>query len=632
MATKTADTHGKTKAAPIDIDALADAYLTHQIHHAIASLGEPAKIADIARAIDDEAISLGLIRHTLTRTPSRFIPIDRRWDVSTRYLDKQRPAQRLLEEIVSNFDAPVSAWDAAHEFATVSGRTAEGVLVTVERMLRGSKRFTELTVDGNSRYVPASWLLDTNVDYLTDEQVLFYNFLGETAAKPFKSVSLDWVEDPVGSVEKLLHKVSEKAPRIIENRLVQFLAFKALGEDFDARALYATLLETDRLVVFPGHRWIDPETVQTFRNLFIQRANDLADLPEEEIEVEEAAPLIIGEDELIELDQTIEEAGDRGVRTTTLLQDVYEIAPGDRTFSTDVQTLFDALRAHPDRFDWVGYDRFRLAGSLPPYIGQVPESLRFPVIAQIETPEGDLLDQMLDGEGFERGLEREVLNSLAQDVNDQEPTDQTVWPEGVSADSQSIELVLKAHHKEIGTFPMCQIPFGFLATEPSVVEITFRDKSGNSHQVFADYNTQLLYGLGLFDLYAEIPAESGAIIRIEKTNIPGEFLFTATGDTHADVFVAPERLEQLQNYRSEIEAGPTLSTHDIVRFVLEHSNSTMSYLTLLTEVNIVRRVTRRQLASILSAWSGFAHRSGTWSYDAKKAAQGFNKSRRKYAL
>jgi len=45
---------------------------------------------------------------------------------------------------------------------------------------------------------------------------------------------------------------------------------------------------------------------------------------------------------------------------------------------------------------------------------------------------------------------------------------------------------------------------------------------------------------------------------------------------------------------------------------------------------MVRRVSRRQLASILSAWTGFVHRAGLWSFDAKKASQGFNKSKRKY--
>ncbi len=627
-------TTAPSKPVQPSLDAVADEYLVHRLHQAIVSHGEPVKIADIARGIDDEAISMGLIRNTLTRYPQRFLSIDRRWDINTRYLDKQRPAQRLLEEIVANYAAPITAWDAAHEFALVSGRTPEGVLATIEKIFRGSGRFAELTVSGNPRYVSSTWLLDTSDDYLTDSDVLFYNFLPADAPDAYASLKLDWENDPVTAVETLLQKTSAKTPRIIDNRLVQYLAFKALGEDFDARALYGELLASDRLVVLSEHRWSDPETVQALRNYYIERAQSLAELPEEEeAEVEESTPLNVSEDDLLEFDHIIADADEKAVRATFLLQEVFEIGAGDRTFANDIQTVIDSLRSRPERFTWVGYDRFRAPDSLPLYIGQVPESLLFPVVPQIETLDGDLMDQMLDDEGFERGLEREVLSSVAQDANDQEPSENTVWPDGVSADSTTIDLVLKAHHKEIGTFPLCQIPQGFLATEPNIVELTLRDKNGSSFQAFADYDTQLIYGIGLFELYGEIAADSGAVIRLEKTNIPGEFLFINTGETHADIYVSPERTAQLQAYRNDVvEAGPTVSSYDIVKYVLESSNSAKSYLALLTETNIVRRVSRRQLASILSAWSGFSHKSGLWTFDSKKATAGFNKAKRKYTI
>lgn len=640
MATKTSSkkTDKKESAQPSARPAqagaaggLAQDYLIHKIHLAIANQDGPARIADIVRGIDEEDITLGLVRHTLAGHPARFVAIDRRWDIATRYADRSRPVQRLVAEIVAGYGTPISAWELAHELAIVLGRSREGTEAMAERVLASSGHYVGIMDDeGVKRYSPASWLLDTNDDYHGEDDILFYNYLPAGAADSYAKLTLDWEGDPAGSALQVIQDTPGQ-PRSVDNRLLLFLAWRSLGDDYDGASLYQAFADSEPLVLLPDHRWTDRQGLEAIRAALREQAQHLADLPEEEEpEPAEATPLSVTADDLDEMQRIVAASDERAVRAASLVESVYEIGPGDRTYKSDLETVLGTLRAHSDRFEWVGYDRFRAPGSLPPYIGQVPESLTFPQIPQIETPEGDLLDQMLDDEGFERGLEREILSPVAQDVNDQDSPEATIWPDGVSAESKSLQLILKAHHKEIGTFPLCQVPPGFFATEPEVVELTLRDEAGATHEVFADYQTQMLYGVGLFDLYASIPADSGAIITLEKTNTPGEFLFIHGNETDPDVYISPERMEQLQNYRAELEAGPTVATHDVVRYILEHSNQAMSYLLLLTELNVVRRTTRRQLASILSAWSGFVHRAGSWSYDAKKAAQGFNKAKRKY--
>lgn len=611
---------------------LAEEYLIHKIHLAIASQDGPARIADIVRAIGDEDISLGLVRHALTSHPARFVAIDRRWDIATRYADRSRPVQRLVQEIVSRYGAPISAWELAHELAIVLGRSREGTEAMAERVLASSGHYAGIMDnEGIKRYSPLSWLLDTNDDYHGENDILFYNYLSADAAGLYAGMSLDWEGDPAGAALQVIAKTPGQPPKSVDNRLLLFLAWRDLSDDYDGISLYQAFADSEQLVLLPDHRWTDRQGLDAIRAALRDQAQHLSQLPEEEEpEPVAATPLTVSADDLDEMFRIVSASEERAVRATTLVESVYEIGPGERTWKNDLETVLDTLRSHSDRFEWVGYDRFRAPGTLPPYIGQVPESLTFPQIPQIETPEGDLLDQMLDDEGFERGLEREILSQIAQDVNDQDPPEMTIWPEGVSAESRTLQLVLKAHHKEIGTFPLCQVPFGFFATSPEVVELTLRDETGAAYEVFADYRTQMLYGLGLFDLYAAIPADSGAIFTLEKTNTAGEFLFAHGNQTEPDVYISPERMEQLQSYRAELEAGPTVATHDIVRYILEHSNQAMSYLLLLTEVNVVRRTSRRQLASILSAWSGFVHRAGAWTYDAKKAAQGFNKAKRKY--
>ena len=81
--------------------------------------------------------------------------------------------------------------------------------------------------------------------------------------------------------------------------------------------------------------------------------------------------------------------------------------------------------------------------------------------------------------------------------------------------------------------------------------------------------------------------------------------------------------------RSETEE---LANFDLVREIMEHYRKGIEFVTLLTEVNIVRRVTRRMVASILSEYHCFFQRGGSWVYDAKKLSQGFDKSKRKYLV
>ena len=320
------------------------------------------------------------------------------------------------------------------------------------------------------------------------------------------------------------------------------------------------------------------------------------------------------------------------VRVSDVLTQVFELRPGSRTFEADTQTLTEYLRSQPDKFLWVGADRFRAPGTLPPYIGQIPESLTFPALPRFETADGEILDQLLADEGLEEGLQEEILDPVAQDVNDQEPPSRTRWPEGATAAAPRLRLALKAHHKEIGTFPLAQVPAGFFPTEPNIGELTLHDASGAAYPIYVDYDVQLIYGL--FDVYSEIAAESGAVVYLEKTDKPDEYRFVGENETDPGVFVSPARLEELLDFRTEVESGAPISTYDIVRRILDHygSKKGLSFLSLLTEVNLVRRTPRRLLASVLSGYSAFHPRAGRWTFDPKKEPEGFDKSKAEFIL
>ena len=639
MATKTAEKKTATKkgaanvvAAPDPTETLAGEVLLTLLHRALVRLGEPARIGEIVRETGEEAISLGLARHAMETHPRQFVAVDRRWDLATRYLDKQRPLERTLEELIGAYGGPIPAGEVAGELAQIYGRPREYFDDVAPRLLRGARFFP---IGGGLAFGLRSWLLDTTTSDREDD-ILFYNYLSADKLAPYQSVAktLDWEEDSADAARQI---VAATPGQPVDNRVIQYFAWKALGDDFEGAALYGSIAtQRETVLALPDHRWLLVEALEPLRGVWRAQAEHVATLAVEEpvasVAVDAPAkPLEITEEDLEDIRHFFEGREDI-VAVPDLLAHVFEIRPTIQSFTSDVQTLTDTLRARPDHFVWVGTDRFRAPGTLPPYLGQVPESLTFPTLPRFETADGEILDQMLADEAFEDGLLDEIREPVAQDVNDQEPDGQTRWPEGVGADSPRLRLVLKAHHKEIGTFPLAQIPRGFLPTEPNIVELTLRDAAGNGYPLYVDYDVQMLYGL--FDVYSEIAAESGAVVFLEKTEQSAEYRFVSENETDPGVFVSPARFEELTDFRSEVEGGAPISTYDIVRRILDHYGvkKGCSYLTLLTEVNLVRRTPRRLLASILSGYSAFHPRSNRWTFDAKREPEGFDKSKARFIL
>ncbi|MBV9850759.1 MAG: hypothetical protein JO250_13885 [Armatimonadetes bacterium] len=635
MATKTAEKKttkkaaAPTPAAAADpVETLAGEVLLTFLHRVLVRLGEPARVPEIVREIGDEAISAPLARRAMETHPRRFVAVDRRWDIAQRYLDRQRPQERTLEEVVAAYGAPLPLANAAGELAHVYGRPREHFEEVAPRLLRGPRFFP---VAEGLAYGLRAWLLDTSTE--REDDVLFYNYLSADTVAAFAPVvqGADWEADPLAAAHAL---VAAGGGLPMDNRLIQFFAWRALGEDFDPVALYDQMhAQSDILLALPDHRWLPSDALEPLRAVWRAQASQVAELAPEEPAAEiapaaPAKPLELTEEDLEEIAGYFE-GREEAVSVPALLTNVLELPASAGTFAQDAQTLTQALRARPDQFLWVGTDRFRAPDTLPPYIGQVPESLTFPALPRFETADGEILDQMLTDAAFEDDLKEAILDPVAQDVNDQEPGDRTRWPEGQTADAQRLRLVLKAHHKEIGTFPLAQIPFGFFPTEPNIVELTLRDAAGNAYPIYVDYDVQLVYGL--FDVYADIAADSGAVFHLERTDNPAEYRFVQANETDPGVFVSDARLGEMLDFRAEVESGP-VSTYDIIRRILDHYRKGASFLTLLTEVNLVRRTPRRLIASILSGYLAFHPRANRWTFDAKREPEGFDRSKTGYIV
>ena len=598
-------------------------YLEDQAYAALLGYKQPVRSAEIMGAIGKEEYSAKLVRHVLSASP-RFTQIDRRWDLEVRYEDKVKPMERLLREILVHFGAPMTTQQIANELASVYERPTDYYETMIPRMLSDEIKYFH-TSDG--LYGLREWLLDPEAD--NEDDVIFDNDLDEDEIYSLESAAskVDWAAEDLGaSANKFL--VAVKHP--VSNRMIGFLQWRALGDAFDPVASFEQLFKTARLVWMSDGKWANKHMVEEYNKILTTLTDHLSEevieeAPKAIVEkaevAEEVAPTLslnISERDLDEVVQIVSAKGE--AKLPLILETIFELSPRDAIYPVAAEGLSDAMRADP-RFTWVGAERWRMANLIPPHVTQVPAELAIPKL-MFETPEGERLDVELEDVGLEGILAKELHNPLVQDVGDQDPiTEQDELPPVESA-----RCVLTRHHKNLGTFPLCQIPKTFFPFGPHLVEVTVKE-GGKSRDIWANRDTGLVYDIGKF--YSDEMPQSGAIFELLKTEKQDEFEFVYEGKTEPLVAIPSGRIEELMAMADEAK---NLTTFELMTRLMPYHRKGVQFVTLFTEVNLVRRTTRRLVASVLSAHYAFYQRpkSPLWFFDEKKVDQGFKKAKRKY--
>lgn len=597
---------------PLTESQLAARYASDLVYRALIESGEPIKASEVSRAVARPDVDLRLARVVLA-TDTRMTAVDRKWTVWTRYIDTQNTLDRNVHRILNAFGQPVRIMHLANELHAVYGRPAEIYEDMLTRLAAKDSRYFLL---GEDYIAPTGWLLDTEPGL--DDEILFENFIEDGDVFPYveaaRTAGLGTQE--ATAITAFLNAVA----RPIKNKALQFLAYHLSGEQFDARTFFERLFLDSGAFALSDGAWIGPYLAQKLTTHFPALAEqEVSDNAEAEAQ-EAAQPLVLNAEQREQLVQAILDS-DGTVFASRLLEDHFEITSDFRTYQEDLQTLISALSAD-ERVMWVGSERFRPQGTIPGYVFSVPGLLDIPEDTYTDA-EGNFVDQLLETDGFDGGLEREIINPLAQDVLDEEPV-----PLPDPNPPSNARAVIKYHHKQIGTLPLCQFPSGFFPPEPTVLETEFVLPGGQKAQVWVNNETRLLYGL--LDWFQSIPIDSGATFTLER-QAPDRYLINYNDESEPTMFISRNRINELMVLQERAE-GDQIPTFDIMREIMEHYRKGIEYITLLTEVNIVRRVTRRMVASILSEYHCFFQRGGSWVFDAKKLSQGFDKSKRKYLM
>lgn len=593
---------------------IARAYADRLILGKLTELHAAVKLSEIADKLQADGIGLAAIRSLLASNPEKFAYSERRWIPAARIEGEGRPFHEAVRLVVDRFGGPMPVSLLASELTHARG--SDDVDAMAEQVRDMVNADATMFLTNRDEVALASWVFAGSTE--TVERALGLNRVSgeEFEAAKAKLGSINWrAEDAVAQALKAAVPMSARAIGAAAWSVLNPQAAHA-PQLFDWKEFNAALLSVPGYV-FGADGMM---TAEADAKKWISAAVKLAERIAPTVEIEDAAPIEI---KAADIDRMVAKilASDESTTATRLLEEFYEITPSVKTFPDDLANVLAGLKSS-GKVAWVGGDRFQKPGQEPDFVHDIPELFQY-LPTEFTDDEGELIDVELTDEGLSSTLRKLLVHPLATDVLDED-----ILP-APKQYQDTIRLVLKPIHRELGTFPLCQVPTGWLDSEPKLQELLLIDPTGREISAWANIEARLVFNL--LDWFFEQPVESGAVFSLTKTAKPNVFEFQWLDQADPVVFVTHQRMEELREIAARAE---TMSTLELLQEVMSHWPKGADFLTILWELNVIRRSSRRLVASLLSSYACFYQRSGSpvWHYDSKKVEQGFDKTKRKFVI
>jgi len=420
-------------------------------------------------------------------------------------------------------------------------------------------------------------------------------------------------ERPVNFARALIERAAEP----VDNRLLTYVTWLKFP-DLEPAQLFSDLLDETAVFLERGPVWVTAasrgEVLDTVRKL-VRSPDSVAEYvaaatPGEDAESGILAPTTVrvSDEDLDQVFDFMIQDDTRAYRVPELCQQALEAFPGSRTYAGVYSSLLQRMK-EDGRFIWVGAERFRIAGTVPPDVQLLPEGLAYDD-REYETEEGES-DRLVDPSEWKAGLEEQILNYWVQDVGD----DVTVPGKSPAR----LECSPPLHHYVAGTYYLRNSDRGFFPAEADVVQVSVTPNDGAKFDLWINNRLGLVFGIKeWYD--ANLPWVGGKFV-FEKTEQPDEFRLVYNGETEPEMDVTLERLQVLLPLRAEAAENAQLLSQVVERLLKDHPEG-VSFTRLFTELNVVRRVRRAQLASTLSAQRYIVPvpgQPGSWMFDEKRA-------------
>jgi len=615
--TETATTTKLSKRDEKELHSWAVRWFEDMIFEMMLNSGQAAKSREIANALEPTIkLSAKFVRKALYYS-ERFDLEDRRWNLALRTAI-DRPFEGSIEYALQSYGKPMSTRAVHNEMALIHRRPVDYFDDLLLPTLESREKYWQ-TPDG--LWCLSDWLLDTS-DADIERCFLRNFFLEAPELRPIVDALTDTRMSVDQPATEMAIKIVRRHGEPIPNKLLAYLIWNLREGDLDPVQFLQACREEERLVMLSGPAWGLAEFVDDWQKelkRYSRRAEkeQEAEWAEEE---EPEGPIILTPADLEEVFKHIKRRK-KPQPARTLAEVVFEYGPASRRFQEAVDSLMSAMSLDP-RFVRVGSQTWTLPDLMPKHTDKVPNAL-----LPVPVPEReDEADAELEDEGLEDVLVAWVHDPRYEDFGEEPEID--IGPEQQPTDE--LRYILLHDHWKAGTLKVRVCDRRFYPSESDLVCAMFVDReSDKQYPVWLSYTTSLLYDVG--DWYKARKLTPGAIFTAVPGSVPDEFIVSYEDEVDPYVSISEERLKAIAKGKKEL--AKDASVFDIMQRLLSGYEKGTSFMTLWAEVNVIRRTTRRVVASNLASYHCFYQRpanSDVWIFDERKVSQGRKKTKRKY--
>ena len=526
----------------------------------------------------------------------------------------RQPLERTVEKLLQNVGKPMPLPVIVREVSGLRGVVPATVQGVMEQLLKTSPHFVE---GAPGIWMHVSFFLDSAAP--RDDLVRRLNNIEDER----DWISVENIEAPSeGDFAARAASVLKSAKRPLPLRVLAYLLWRA-DNGVMTKELFRSLSDRKTFYFFTGG-FVTTQAQKPQWNELATRW--LETIPVAEVGPDVAAMLSAAGEATppsdADLEKLVEAARALGESPIVLEKAVSEVLGRPAELEEDWEKLAPQLRGlnvalrESDAWMELGTGQFVLRENVPLYIGTMPEEMLLPA------HRGDELE--LSDEGLEGDCVAFVHDAQWEDVGEEVEV-KFARREGETAPASTRYVITYPHHVA-GTLKLRRMDeafFDFPAGELSRLPIRATDAEG-THDLglWASRVTGLMYGL--VDWYSPQTPSSGAVLQFARD--AGGNLTVKIDEPDALMALADERVEKLEAMQEREDTALL----ELLHIIFKAHQEGAALPTLWAEANVIRRTSKRQLASVLSAYHCFSFKNDVWHFDAEKIDQGFKKNKSKF--